>query len=79
MDPSYHLVREVDRNLRKLKHIPMLICWGMKDFVFDKAYLTEWKRRFPDARVHAYENAGHYVLEDAPNEIIADIKEFMIK
>lgn len=79
MDPSYHLVREVDRSLEKLKHIPMLIYWGMKDFVFDKDYLTEWKRRFPNARVHTYESAGHYVLEDVPNEIIADIKTFLLK
>jgi haloalkane dehalogenase len=79
MDPSYHLVREVDRSLEKLKHIPMLVCWGMKDFVFDKAYLAEWKRRFPDARVHAYKNAGHYVLEDVPDEVIADIKKFLLK
>jgi haloalkane dehalogenase len=56
----------------------MLICWGMKDFVFDKDYLTEWKRRFPDARVHTYENAGHYVLEDVPDEVIADIRKFLL-
>ena len=57
----------------------MLICWGMKDFVFDSEYLTEWKHRFPDARVHVYKNAGHYVLEDVPNEIIAAIKDFLLK
>jgi haloalkane dehalogenase len=48
-DPSYSLVKYVDENLYKLSHIPMLICWGKHDFVFDAAYLLEWQQRFPNA------------------------------
>ena len=28
-------------------------------------YLTEWRRRMPDAEAHAIDDAGHLVLEDA--------------
>ena len=48
----------------------MLICWGEKDFVFDQHFLDEWRRRFPEAEVHAFADAGHFVLEDAGEEII---------
>jgi cis-3-alkyl-4-acyloxetan-2-one decarboxylase len=57
----------------------MLICWGMKDFVFTRAYLDEWRRRFPAARVQACEDAGHYVLEDAAETVIDRIHTFMLE
>jgi len=78
-DPSYGLVKTVDENLYKLRHIPMLICWGEHDFVFDSTYLAEWRRRFPNAEVHAFKDAGHYVLEDAAGGIIPLIKDFLKK
>ncbi len=75
-DPSYRLVRDVDDNLHRIGNIPMLICWGEHDFVFDNDYLAEWQRRFPDAEVHAFSDAGHYLLEDAPDRVVAIIKKF---
>ena len=76
-DPSYSLVKYVDENLYKLSHIPMLICWGKHDFVFDAAYLLEWRQRFPNAEIHAFSDAGHYVLEDVPDEIVILVKDFL--
>lgn len=76
-DPSYSLVKSVDENLHKLADIPMLICWGEHDFVFDMSYLAEWKRRFPKARVHTFSDAGHYVLEDAQEKIVFLVKDFL--
>jgi haloalkane dehalogenase len=37
----------------------------------------EWQQRFPNAEVHAFSEAGHYVLEDVPNEIVILIKDFL--
>ncbi len=65
-DPSFALVRSVDRHIGQLAGIPMLILWGLHDFVFDRDYLREWRRRFPRAEVHTFPNAGHYLLEDEP-------------
>jgi hypothetical protein len=55
----------------------MLICWGMKDFVFDTHFLAEWERRFPEARVVRFADAGHYVLEDAAEEIVEEVSAFL--
>ena len=78
-DPSYALAREVDKNLIKLKHLPMLICWGKHDFVFDRDYLEEWRSRFPNADVHELPDAGHYLLEDAPETVLSLVDQFLKK
>jgi pimeloyl-ACP methyl ester carboxylesterase len=78
-DPSYETVKTVQNELHRLRNLPMLICWGMKDFVFTRAYLDEWRHRFPDAHVHTFEDAGHYVLEDAAETVIDRIRKFMLK
>ena len=78
-DPSYDTVKTVQNELHRLRNLPMLICWGMKDFVFTKAYLDEWRHRFPDARVHTFEDAGHYVLEDEAETVIDHIRKFMLE
>ena len=76
-DPSYALVKSVDTQLEVLAGKPMLICWGENDFVFDMDYLAEWRRRFPDAQVHTFAHAGHYVLEDEPHKVIQLIEHFL--
>lgn len=75
--PSYAAVSEVEAGLQRLQGVPMLICWGEKDFVFDRHFLEEWRRRFPAAEVHAFADAGHYVLEDAADEIIPLVRGFL--
>jgi pimeloyl-ACP methyl ester carboxylesterase len=76
-DPSYALAKFVDDNLYRLRHVPMLICWGKHDFVFDLDYFHEWQRRFPDAETHLFENAGHYLLEDEPQAVTRTVQNFL--
>ena len=76
-DPGYDLVSEVQDGLQRFRDLPMLICWGEKDFVFDRHFLEEWRRRFPSAEVHTFADAGHFVLEDASDEIIALVRDFL--
>ena len=78
-DPSYPLVKWVDDHLHRLRQRPLLICWGKHDFVFDLDYLAEWRRRFPAAEVHLFENAGHYLLEDEPRAVIGVMRRFLEK
>ena len=57
----------------------MMIGWGERDFVFDHDFLAEWRRRFPEAEVHTFPDAGHYVLEDAGEEIARLVRGFLDK
>ena len=76
-DPGFDIVDDVSRNLDSLSSIPMLILWGKHDFVFDVDYYNEWRRRFPAAECHLFEDAGHYLLEDVPEEIIGRATDFL--
>ena len=76
-DPSYATVCAVQRDLQRLAHLPTLICWGMHDFVFDQDYLKEWQRRFPRAEVNLFPDAGHYLLEDAPQAVAGRVLAFL--
>jgi olefin beta-lactone synthetase len=76
-DPSYALVRQVQQGLSRFRDIPILICWGERDFVFDRHFLAEWQRRFPGAEVHRFADAGHYVLEDAGEKIVPLARDFL--
>jgi len=76
-DPSFETVAHADRHLDRLSGRPILICWGLRDFVFDGDYLAEWRRRFPGAEVHRFAEAGHYVLEDVPREIVPLVQDFL--
>jgi haloalkane dehalogenase len=76
-DRSYDLVTWVESRLDQLAAVPILITWGMKDFVFDRPFLDEWIRRFPEAEVHRFPQAGHYVLEDEAETIVPLIRAFL--
>jgi len=76
-DRGYDIVSEVDGGLERFAKVPMLICWGLQDFVFDKHFLEVWPQRFPAAEVHAFADCGHYILEDAKDEVIPLIERFL--
>jgi haloalkane dehalogenase len=78
-DPGFDILRSTADRLSLLGEKPMLICWGMHDFVFDADYLAAWQRRFPAAEVHRFHDAGHYLLEDNPDRILRTIKNFFAK
>jgi haloalkane dehalogenase len=71
-DPAFDLVTSTDERLRLLSNVPMLLLWGMKDFVFDHYFLEEWIARFPHAAVTRFPKAGHYLFEDEA-EATADL------
>jgi haloalkane dehalogenase len=63
--------------MSELARLPLLVCWGMLDFVFDDAFLAEWRRRAPDAEIHTFPDAGHFLLEDAGEQVIPVVKSFL--
>lgn len=76
-DRAWDLVERSGRELAQFGDRPMFIGWGLRDFVFDKAFLEEWRRRFPGAEAHEYAQAGHYVLEDAHEHLVPAVRAFL--
>ncbi|MFN8474657.1 MAG: alpha/beta fold hydrolase [Anaerolineae bacterium] len=48
---------------------PKLIVWGMKDIAFREKELKRWASTFPEARVVRLSSVGHFVQEEAPEEL----------
>ncbi len=76
-DPSWPIVASTAQGLNRFRDLPMLILWGMKDFVFDRHFLEEWERRFPAAEVHRFPQAGHYVFEDERDQVVTRVHAFL--
>lgn len=76
-DRNYDLVSQIASSLEKFKDLPSIICWGSKDFVFDKHFLAQWKQELPQAKVHEFTDCGHYILEDASSEVVSLVTNFI--
>jgi pimeloyl-ACP methyl ester carboxylesterase len=78
-DPGFDLVTDVQNHLHLFRNTPVLIAWGMKDKVFDKRFLDKWIGYLPCADVHRFEDCGHYILEDAPDEVGQLVLDFLAR
>jgi cis-3-alkyl-4-acyloxetan-2-one decarboxylase len=78
-DKSYPVVDKVDKEAGQFANRPMLLCWGMKDFVFSHHFLAVWEKKFPQAEVHRFDDCAHYILEDATDEVIGLIGDFLAR
>ena len=74
--PSYATLAGIANGLAALRDLPMCLIWGERDWCFTPAFRAEWQRRFPAARVHTAEDAGHYVVEDAAPRVVEWIRAF---
>lgn len=77
--PSYAKLAEIETGLAKLADRPTLFVWGMKDWCFSPHFLERFLEFFPHATVRRIDHAGHYVVEDAPDEVIDAIEDFLVK
>ncbi len=76
-DKAWALVESVGQKLPQFADRPAFIGWGLKDFVFDQHFLAGFARALPQAEVTAFEDAGHYVLEDKAAELVPAIRAFL--
>lgn len=61
----------------KLRRIPTLLIWGMRDRAFPPKYLARWRKLLPDARVVELPIAGHWPHEEEPAIVTDELREFL--
>lgn len=71
-DPISHFWGELEDGLeRHFRDKPVGIAWGMKDQAFTPEVLEKlWLGTFPDAVVTRVPDAGHFVQEDAHEQVV---------
>ena len=75
--PSYARLLRVEERLASLSAKPMMLLWGDADFCFTPKFRATWQAHFPNAAVHAWNDVGHYVMEDAPDRVIPLVERFL--
>lgn len=75
--PTYAVLESLEKSLASLATRPVQLIWGMKDWCFTPQCLQRFRQHFPQARVRELPAAGHYVVEDAPDEVLHEIREFL--
>ena len=76
-DRGYAIVRNTEQRLDRFRDKPVMLAWGLKDFVFDETFLRQWRHHLPTAEVVEYPECGHYVLEDAGEDLRQRIGVFL--
>ena len=76
-DPAYGVLARTEQRLPLLRDTPALVCWGMKDPVFDATVLDHLLTLLPQSEVHRFGDAGHFVLEDAADRIVPLVTRFL--
>jgi haloalkane dehalogenase len=76
-DPGFDILLNTAEHLTKFSHLPCLLAWGEKDFVFDRPFLDTWLKLFPQAQTIRLADCGHYVLEDGGTALLEHIRQFI--
>jgi haloalkane dehalogenase len=76
---TWELLAEIERGLPALASRPVQLLWGMRDWCFTPECLDRLLTHFPGAEVHRFADAGHYVVEDAADEILPRVRAFLAR
>jgi haloalkane dehalogenase len=73
---SRPFLAEVEGRLPQVADRPALLVWPTKDVAFREPERRRFESIFADHRTVPLEGAGHYIQEDAPEEIVAAIRQW---
>ncbi len=75
--PSWATLIEVEEGLSAVRDCPVLLMWGARDWCFTTRFLSEFQQRLPQAETLLIPDAGHYVFEDAHEQMIPRLRQFL--
>ncbi|MFM0199463.1 alpha/beta hydrolase [Paraburkholderia fungorum] len=69
--------KDVDTDVLKTLNVPSLVLWGAKDRWIPTAHAAEFASRIPGAKSVMYPGLGHIPMEEAPERVMVDLREFL--
>ncbi len=72
-------LREIWNGRAAFAHKPALALWGLKDIAFRRNELEIWQAELENCIVHEFPDCGHFLAEEAPEEVAAHIRSFVGK
>lgn len=77
--PTWQTLSEIEQGLPQLEPLPKLLIWGMRDWCFTPACLEKLVEYWPKADVHRLDDVGHWVVEDAPEQVESIVSDWLEK
>jgi haloalkane dehalogenase len=77
MHRTYGRLQRLELELPRLRQLPIRLVWGMKDWCFRPQCLERFQGVWPNASTLALDDVGHYVMEDAPDAVIQEVKTLL--
>ncbi len=75
--PTHQTLLDLESALPSLADLRSCLIWGMKDWCFRPDCLYRFQAVWPNATTVEIADAGHYVIEDAPDETLQAIDRFL--
>ena len=75
--PTWHTLADIERQLPTLAGLPIQLIWGMQDWCFTPECLEKFLHYWPNAQAQRIEDAGHWVMEDASQDVAAVVARFL--
>jgi haloalkane dehalogenase len=78
-DATWQTLARIQSELPRLANLPISLVWGMRDWCFRPDCLDRFLEAWPRAEAHRLADVGHWVVEDAPDESLAIVEEFLMR
>ncbi len=72
--PTWQMLSKIEQGLSLFADRPARIVWGIKDWCFRPECLERLKKLLPQARSRILDDVGHYVMEEAADEVIEEVR-----
>ena len=76
-NPTWQTLAKIESQLPSLADRPAQLIWGMRDWCFRPDCLERFEHAWPHAEVHRLADVGHWVVEDAADEVPQYIERFL--
>lgn len=77
--PTYAVLKKLEQDLHVLADKPIHFVWGMKDWCFVPECMRRLQRAFPNATRTELSDVGHYVMEEAPDEVEDALRQLLAR
>jgi haloalkane dehalogenase len=76
---TYGVLQRLELALPSLRSLPIRLVWGMKDWCFRPECLRRFQAMWPQAKTLELDDVGHYVMEEAAEEVIETVQSLCLE
>jgi pimeloyl-ACP methyl ester carboxylesterase len=75
--PTWRVLEKLEQDLPMLRELPIRFVWGMRDWCFRPECMERMNRCWPNATRLELSDVGHYVMEEAPSEVLSELAKLL--